>query len=36
MIYGGGTMIGNIHSIESMGLTDGPGIRFIVFFKAVA
>lgn len=26
-------MIGNIHSIESMGLTDGPGIRFIVFFQ---
>lgn len=26
-------MIGKIHSIESMGLADGPGIRFVVFFQ---
>src|SRR5699024_2284021 len=30
---GGITMKGNVHSIESMGLTDGRGIRFIVFFQ---
>ncbi|MDT8716318.1 pyruvate formate lyase-activating protein [Clostridium sp. 19966] len=26
-------MIGNIHSIESMGLVDGPGIRTVIFFQ---
>jgi len=26
-------MKGRIHSIETMGLTDGPGIRFVVFFQ---
>jgi pyruvate formate lyase activating enzyme len=26
-------MIGRIHSIETMGLMDGPGIRFVVFFQ---
>lgn len=26
-------MIGKIHSIESMGLVDGPGIRFVTFFQ---
>jgi pyruvate formate lyase activating enzyme len=26
-------MIGRIHSIESMGLLDGPGIRGVVFFQ---
>lgn len=26
-------MKGNIHSIETMGLSDGPGIRFITFFQ---
>lgn len=24
---------GRIHSIESMGLVDGPGIRTVVFFQ---
>ena len=24
---------GRIHSIESMGLVDGPGIRVVVFFQ---
>ena len=26
---------GYIHSFESFGAVDGPGIRFIVFLKAV-
>lgn len=26
-------MMGRIHSIESMGLVDGPGIRVVVFFQ---
>ncbi len=26
-------MIGKIHSIETMGLADGPGIRFVAFFQ---
>ena len=26
-------MTGNIHSIESFGTVDGPGVRFVVFFE---
>ena len=26
-------MIGNIHSFESMGAVDGPGLRFVIFFQ---
>lgn len=29
----GVTMKGYIHSTESCGTVDGPGIRFVVFFK---
>lgn len=29
-------ILGNISSIESMGLVDGPGIRYVVFCRAVS
>ena len=32
-MIGDDTMKGQIHSIESFGSVDGPGIRFVVFFK---
>lgn len=28
-----GTTLGNIHSVESFGSADGPGVRYIVFLK---
>jgi len=27
-------ILGNVHSIESFGSVDGPGVRFIVFMQA--
>lgn len=32
-IDGGYVMLGKIHSIESFGSADGPGVRYIVFLK---
>ena len=26
-------ILGNIHSVESFGSADGPGVRYIVFLK---
>ncbi len=27
------TMLGNVHSLETFGLVDGPGVRFVVFLQ---
>ncbi len=29
------SIIGRIHSFESCGTVDGPGIRFITFFRGL-
>ena len=28
-------VIGNVHKLETFGLVDGPGVRFVVFLKDV-
>ena len=30
-----GQVTGMVHSTESFGAVDGPGIRFIIFYRAV-
>lgn len=29
------SVLGRVHSIESFGSVDGPGVRFIVFFAGL-
>ena len=28
-------MLGNIHSIETFGSADGPGVRYLIFFEGL-